>query len=226
MLLPEKLQSWEYYKNKLPLFLQQSFGFLSHFRIWYDLLKGYEDNGGILGAGETILELLNIFDDDILSKIRSLSGAGEGEDTYTDLLDKIAALFAVSRDVICTWAESGTEITETLHLNDEELLTLIKGRIITMYCDGTFDQQIEYYNAAGLKVIIVTDDQPANVRIYLVDGGEKKYSDNTKKLFKSGLLRITNIGIGYQTLITDLTNILIWDSSTNGERWDEGRWTI
>lgn len=41
-LLPEELHSFEYYKNKLPLWLQQTYGFLEHFRIWHNLLTGIE----------------------------------------------------------------------------------------------------------------------------------------------------------------------------------------
>ena len=36
--LNEKLSSFEYYEQKLPLYLQNSYGFKEHFRIWFDLL--------------------------------------------------------------------------------------------------------------------------------------------------------------------------------------------
>lgn len=36
--LNEKLSSFEYYEQKLPLYLRNSYGFIEHFRIWYDLL--------------------------------------------------------------------------------------------------------------------------------------------------------------------------------------------
>lgn len=41
-ILPEILHSFEYYKNKLPLWLQQTYGFVEHFRIWHNLLTGIE----------------------------------------------------------------------------------------------------------------------------------------------------------------------------------------
>lgn len=39
-LFPEVLQSFEYYKNKLPLWLQQTYGFITHFKIWHEFLMG------------------------------------------------------------------------------------------------------------------------------------------------------------------------------------------
>lgn len=48
-ILPETLHSFEYYKNKLPLWLQQTYGFLEHFKIWHNLLTGLEtDLEGII----------------------------------------------------------------------------------------------------------------------------------------------------------------------------------
>ena len=57
--LVEKLKSFEYYKNKLPMYLQSSDGFISHFEIWYDLLIG-QNNNGVVNVCDTILNLLNI----------------------------------------------------------------------------------------------------------------------------------------------------------------------
>ena len=59
--LTEKLKSFDYYKNKLPMYLRSSDGFVSHFEIWYDLLAGQNKNG-VVNVCDTILNLLNIFD--------------------------------------------------------------------------------------------------------------------------------------------------------------------
>mgnify|MGYP003288801105 CR=1 FL=1 len=58
-ILPEQIREFEYYKNKLPLFLQNSYGFIEHFRIWYDLLTS-DEHTGLADNCDIILYLLNI----------------------------------------------------------------------------------------------------------------------------------------------------------------------
>ena len=62
-ILPDKFKSFEYYVNKLPLYLRNSYGFIEHYRIWYDLMIGENENG-LINVSDTILYLMDIFDDD------------------------------------------------------------------------------------------------------------------------------------------------------------------
>ena len=54
-ILIDKLKDFDYYVKKCPLYLQNSDGFIEHFRIWYDFLNTQEK------AGEEVLNLINIF---------------------------------------------------------------------------------------------------------------------------------------------------------------------
>ena len=66
-IISNKLQSFGYYVNKLPLYLQNSYGFIEHFRIWYETLTS-----GVVYTADEILNLLNIFDKNYLKYIDSL----------------------------------------------------------------------------------------------------------------------------------------------------------
>ena len=59
--VPDKIKSYEWYYNKLPLYLKNSYGFSEHFKIWYELLISGDKNG-IVNVGDTLLYLFNIFD--------------------------------------------------------------------------------------------------------------------------------------------------------------------
>lgn len=229
-ILPDKFKSFEYYVNKLPLYLRNSYGFIEHYRIWYDLMIGENENG-LINVSDTILYLMDIFDDNYLVTIRDLTDSGStGSIDYgskCDILDKIAALFGITRNFSITYYENNEEIKEELSLNNEDLLLLIKGQIIKNYCEGSYDQIKGYYNDAGLVVYIITAEADATSHIYLAEPqGSMQYSENVKKMFKSGLLRIESMGITYRDSTTELTGFFKWDSSTSAELWDAGVWTI
>ena len=229
-ILPDKFKSFEYYVNKLPLYLRNSYGFIEHYRIWYDLMIGENENG-LINVSDTILYLMDIFDDNYLATIRDLTDSGStGDADYgskCDILDKIAAIFGVTRNFSIIYYENNEEIKEELSLNNEDLLLLIKGQIIKNYCEGSYDQIKGYYNDAGLVVYVITAEADATSHIYLAEPeGSMQYSENVKKMFKSGLLRIESMGITYRDSTTELTGFLKWDSSASAALWDVGVWAI
>lgn len=216
MLLPEKLMDFKYYRQKLPLYLQNSEGFVEHFKIWYDLLVGQQDEKtGVVGSLESVLSKINIFSDDFVND-------------SSDMLDKLGALFGVSRRLVVTYQNNGTSTTEELNLDNDDFLYLIKAQIIRNYSDGTYAQANEYYNNAKLFVLTKNDDTPGRVRIYLNDISDSSYSysDNVKKMFLSGLLNIKHLGIQYLYSIQNLRQILIWDNADSEITWDGGQWAI
>lgn len=214
MILPEKLQDWNYYVNKLPLYLQNSEGFLSHFRIWYDLLVGSGEQNGVLGSCEEILNNINVFAEDYVPN--------------SDMLDKLGNIFGLSRNVKATYNDNGTTKTEYLTLDDHDFLLLIKAQIIKDYFDGSYVQAKEYYENAGLYIVTKNDDSPATLRVYLNDipNSDYTYSDNVRKMFLSGMLSIKSMGIMYNYSIQDLNVLLIWDGTNLTYGWDGGQWAI
>lgn len=224
-ILIDKLKSFDYYKQKLPLYLQNSYGFIEHFRIWYDLLVGQSNVTGVVGVSDTILDLIGIFDADYIEKLNVYEGSESG--TKSDLLDKLGNLFGVKRGVRVTYYNSSnTLVSENITLDNKDFLLLIKAQVIKNYCNGSYLQIKEYYENSGLFIVTKNTTSPATVDIYLNDIPDSKYtySENVRKLFLSGLLNIKSMGIRYLYSIQSLFDILIWDNETKG--WDEGAWAI
>lgn len=230
-ILPDKLLSFEYYENKLPLFLRQSESFKQHFKIWFDLLRGDKDDdfSGLVPSADQILALLNIFDKNYLDTINSLDGNDDG--TISDMLDKLATLFGISRKFSVSYIDetSLSEINDELTLNNEELLLFIRFQVARAYCEGTTEQFQEFYKNAGLNVYIVTSEiESAQATFYLIDvQDELTYSDNIKKMFLAGLLRIDSMGVSYKDRLRRLSGFLVWDApAATKQGWDRGTWSI
>lgn len=61
-ILPERLSMFEYYENKLPIWLKNSKTFKEHFRIWFDLMIQDVCYKGVINTVDWMLYLVNIFD--------------------------------------------------------------------------------------------------------------------------------------------------------------------
>lgn len=233
--LPAELRTFNYYKYRLPLWLQNSNGFMEHFRIWFDMAFGNIEaeginNSGAISVGDLYLYLLNIFDADFLSTVRDLPNSGStGATDYgteSDILDKLGELFGVRRKFTYTFTnESGIEETLNLDLNNADFLTYLKAQIIRNYYDGSFEQVREYYENAGLQIYVTTPEgYNATSYLILVNDGTVNYSDDVLNMFRAGLLRIDSMGIAYGQAITNNDGLLKWDSIIANERWDIGEW--
>lgn len=58
----EKLRSWEYYSNKIPLFLKNSHGMEQHFKIFFDILENCDN------TSDEILSAFDLFNKDYEKK--------------------------------------------------------------------------------------------------------------------------------------------------------------
>lgn len=224
-ILNDTLKDFDYYYRKLPKYLRESEGFISHFRIWYDLLVGNKSNEnntyGIVGTADTLFALFNIFDQTIdfdgnitnhyLEYLNSLPGNDGG--TKSDILDKLGLLFGVTRNFSVTYTYLYDTYTKELTLNNNDFLILIKAQIIRNYCNGSREQMTEYYRSIGLNVVLVSSYLPATAFVYLAkypNESEYRYSENVQSMFLAGLLTIHNMGINYEHRLVDVTTLLIW----------------
>ena len=226
-IVPDKLKDFNYYINKLPNYLQNSFGFIEHFRIWYDILVK-----DVINNADIFLNLLLLFDKDYLTYLQSIDEEMSPDDITCDILDKLGNLFGVSRYITVEYEEAGVKKKESLILNNNDFLILIKAQIIRNYCEGTREQINEYYKSVGLEMYVQTDAlEKATANMYLTTGSSSSsynYSENIKKLFLAGQLRIESMGIKYTESFLNIDRLLFWDTineaGTTG--WDGGQWII
>lgn len=253
-ILNDKLKSFGYYKNKLPLYLRNSNGFIEHFKIWYDLLTN--DDMGVIEYADTLLYALNIFDDKYLEfiadfcaevffnnqAIQSVTVDNETTDTVVydsqsfnagygtqcDILDKIGSWFGVSRNFSVKYLAKSTDSEPTtydLSLTNDEFLMLIKCRIVRNHFNGSYEQMKAFYELVGLYTYVATiPDKDARALIYLIETSERVYSDNIKHMFKAGELLISSMGVQYDYTVTSTDNALRWNGLGYSEVWDNGAW--
>lgn len=201
-MISETLLSFDYYKRKLPLYLQTCESFLSHFHIWHDFLQCIDTQSDVLLAS------LNIFDNNWLV-----------ENQNSDLLDKLASLYNVSRNFQVSYIDSsGSTVTKKLSLNNGELLTLIRARIIKNYFDGSTEQIQQYYAMLNIGNFVQFTESTSGFCqiIYTTNDTTNNYST----MFLAGLLTIESMGISYTRSLNQAdVGLMFWDSTNWGLRW-------
>ena len=218
-LIPLTLREFRYYERKLPLYLRNDEGFVSHFKLWYELLMGEGDDDmnvaisefkGVSPTSDLLLHLLNIYDSSFLDNIAQLKDYNNDN----NLLDMLGNLFGLRRTFSFDYYETATSQTKTkttVSLNDREFLTLIKAQIIRNYCDGTYEQVMQYYIDANLQILPVYNDvYNASVDAYLNES--EAVTENINKLFRGGFLTVEHLGIRYTYTVAAMLNILVWAS--------------
>lgn len=181
---------------------------------------------GLIPVGDKILDLINIFDEGYLTQLNLMKADPSDP---SDILDKIGSLFGLKRN----FSVQVNGNTIELNLNDEDFLLLIKCFIIKNNCDGSREQLQEYYDNAGLKVLMKTSN-PATVEMTLLISDTYNYSQNVQYMFLAGMLNIECAGISYTYAAEDLELALIWEgynyitgqTYAGQNTWDEGVWAI
>lgn len=221
-LLPNELKDFRYYERKLPLYLRNDECFIEHFYIWYELCcgKGDETTGvalnefcGVAPSSDLLLYLLNIYDANFLTSLQQL----DGYDGRSDILDKIGAIFGLRRRFAIDYYENPTDSEMThaqLDLQDTEFLLLIKAQIIRNYCDGSYEQTMQYYADAGLEILPVNSAiYDATVDCYINETAG--YNQDIIRLFKAGYLTIEHLGVRYTYNEAAILSILLWANDTD-----------
>lgn len=212
----DKLKEWEYYEKKIPLYIQNSFGTVEHFKIVFDLLADLDT------TEDEVINLFDILNEDYHDLMKKYDNS-EAFDEFS-FLDNLGKLYGINRTFRVKYTNvEGDEVNKAVHLNNDELLALIKGRILQNNFDGTMESLIDYYNKMGFKFII-KPSSPAEVLYFFIDDGS--LSENMKALMESGLLVIKSMGISYYIQSTrELNNLGIWDSIVTSWRgWDVAEW--
>lgn len=219
-MLKSKLLSWIYYERKIPLYVLNAYGVQEFFKIMVNFLIN-QDN-----VEDTICYAFNIYDEGYSS---FMMGYDKTSFNYT-FLDLIANLYGVSRAFGVEYVdEEGEFYHKDLYLNNDELLMLIKARIIQNNFDGTYESTREFYDRVNMPVYLFQSNNPAEAYVYIStknpDGTENIMSNNIKDMIYAGLFTIKSMGITYHTYIRNVLNLGIWDSESNNRTWDVALWS-
>ena len=214
MLLDENLLTFDYYKNLTPMYLQQSYGFLDMFKIYYDLgFAENEETTDNLSIIEFIEKLFNSLD--VYSK-----------NVNKDILYKLCNFFGISKNVRVQFYDYTAEewVTKNLSLTDDELLLYLKCKIIQNRYDGTAKMANDLYDRVGLPIFMVTrTNNEAYCQVWLLMYDDTQFSQNIQELFLSGLLTLKSVGVKYSHRIQVATNIALFDSTDTNRSFDKGR---
>lgn len=229
----ERIKSFEYYERKLPLLLRNSHGYVEELSLLHDVLRQIDE------AADAMLKSFDIFgkvffkDDEgkahpeaYLDFINNINGYYDNN--HSDILDKIAELYGLSRSFSFKYIDQATQQlkTEAVTFNNRQLHILIRARVIQMNYDGSREQAEEYYKSVNLPIYLVKDSSnPATCTVCLNEP-EIQSGDIVllKKVFESGLLLIKSAGIKYTLAIQNFGGLLIFDSDNIACVWNTGRW--
>lgn len=216
-MLIDKLKDWDYYCNKLPLYVRNSYGIKEHFEILYELMLTLDSNE------DDICDCFNFLQNDYENKIiKKYSSLDAYDFTF---LDMIASIYGISRALDVKYTDKDNNVIEKqLRLNNKELYTFIKTRIIQNNYDGSYKQAIEYYKSIGLNVQMFFDPtEAAKCDIYL-DVSVSSASENIQALFLAGMLTLKSVGITYKEMIVSFDNTGIWDGADSHGKWNVATW--
>lgn len=215
-MLIDKLKEWKYYERKLPLYMRNSYGITEHFVILYELLLQLDK------LEDEVMYALNVFDTNYLDFINSLDTSINKD--KSDILDKLATLYGLTRDFDVTYEENNVVVSASLHLNNSELLKLIKARIIQNDYKGTYEESRYLYEKIGFPIYMLQTGEPAYAYLFL-DVGQYTPTLNERILFLAGFFTLKSMGIRYATAIGQVVELAIYDSFINSRTWDNGHWS-
>lgn len=227
-ILPEELQSFEYYRGLTPMYLQDVHGFLEQVKIWFNstmqkssiLTCGTDVPCGVEADSRT--ESIVSVIDKTFAFLDIFNTSGQHLSESADILDKLASLFGVSRQFSVTIENEKKQ----LNLSDNDLLILIKCQIIKNFFNGTHEHLMRCFEIVNLPVMPLTDTQPAHCKMYMLLQDENEVSQNVKDMFLSGMLSVESMGIYYTYAIQIAQNIAIFDSLSSTAVFGVGQFII
>jgi len=217
-MLNKKLKKFEYYKRKLPLYIQNSYGITQQFYTIFETLLALDK------TEDEMLKAINIFDENYINYINYVDGTYKPN--KSDILEKLARLYGFDRVFNVSYIDSTTSQTviKQLSLSNAEMLMLLKAQIIQQNFDGSRETADAYYKSVNLPIYMMTDTSNVCTCNVYFNSGELEASQNILDLFLAGMLTIKSIGVKYTHTVSNLVSVLIWNNTRASNRWDTGRW--
>lgn len=178
IILAPALQDFSYFQHKLPLYLQKSYGYIEHFRLWFNILIDLVNNA------DDIYDALDIFREDY--------PAGDATEPDNKILDMIGRLYGVTR-----YVNIGS--TQGIRLTNAQFLLYLRALAAKNFCDGSAQSLQENYERCGLNIKMI-NRTPAKCTLVL-DNTNEQYDTTIQGMFTSGLLTFASLGITYAYVI-------------------------
>lgn len=213
----KEIETWEYYENKLPLYIKNSFGLVDHFKTYFAIFNNFINVREKFYKDANIMNI-NTYKDDI-SNINK------------DVLDKIGSLYGLSRKFKFKYTLNNKETTvdtSTLNngrgLNDKEFLRYIQIHILNQYFDGTNSSLYLMYRRNNIPIYYIYGNDPAECNIYYIKDSPNELSEVEEGMFYAGLYTVKSMGIKYNySISTSLVGI--WDLEGNEKGvWNKAYW--
>lgn len=228
-ILPEELQSFDYYRNLTPMYLKDIHGFFEQIKIWYNFSM---KKSGVITCGldvpcgvntSTKTQSIVSIIDETFKFLDIFNTTSQHLDESSDILNKLGAFFGVSRNFSVTIDSE----KKSLSLSDDEFLILVKCQVIKNFFEGTQEHLIKCFNLVNLPVMPLTDaNHTAHCMMYMLLQDENEVSQNVKDMFLAGMLSVESLGIYYTYAIQIARNIAIFDSFVATSMFDSGQFII
>ena len=207
-MIRKDLLEFQYYLNRLSMFMKESYGMQEQFEIFYQQLLQVNNQFVYLFDQ---LDIFNTQDKELL-------------DTWVSkLIDKIGAIFGCYRKFTIIINEK----YEELNLDDYDFIIYIKCQIIKQNFKGTREELSYIYSTfddgkvtKGLldlvMVYVLYQTQVPlllnSVQCNIYWSNYSQYSDNLRKLFLAGYLTIESMGILYNRITQNIDGLGIFAS--------------
>ncbi len=207
-MIREDLLEFQYYLNRLSMFMKESYGMQEQFEIFYQQLLQVNN------------EFDYLFDQlDIFNK----QGKELPSTWVSKLIDKIGAIFGCYRKFTIFINNE----YEELNLEDDEFIIYIKCQIVKQNFQGSREELSTIYSTFDdgkvtkglldlLMVYVLYQTQSPlllnSVQCNIYWSNYSQYSENLRKLFLAGYLTIESMGILYNRITQNIDGLGIFSS--------------
>lgn len=229
VMLELKLKTYDYYLDKLSMFMRGCYGIPEQYAMLIDILNELDD------ACNKVINLVDITKDEVFCEL-VYNTDSRTVGSFNDLLTKLGNLYGVSQHFTLSFVEDGVREEHEVDLTPFEFWLLIKAQILQNCFDGSYIQTREFYDKMNLPVYIFTNVDNAEalmilnttsdivVRVNETSTRQYAITNNIIYLFKAGYFTIKSMGITYSHSISDTAYLAIWDSTDENKMWDVAKW--
>lgn len=209
-MIRQDLLEFQYYLNRLSIFMKESYGMQEQFEIFYQQLKQVNDNF------DYMFNQLDVF---------NTEGRELPDEWISELIDKIGLIFNCYRKFTIVLSDGSYEEIE---LDDYDFITYIKCQIVKQNFKGSREELANIYTtyedgqitSNGLikdlifVYVLYQTFTPTlllnSIQCNIYWSNYSQFSENLQKLFDGGYLTIESMGILYNRIMQNIDGLGIF----------------